>query len=187
MKTIAELRSIRIHASISQLAVASAMGTTQSALSRAEREGNPTQDFLQRYERALATILNSTNATATNAASDRDHPDSFDDSSSVLEIATIRFIVSKLIEKYGIADMYVFGSVARGDAQPDSDVDLLYRLRPDASHSLMTMQGLRDDLESALGRPASLTSYDSLLRSAQRSRASKRFLDHIAHDMVKVA
>ncbi|MBT1161468.1 XRE family transcriptional regulator [Bifidobacterium sp. SO1] len=186
MKTIAELRSIRIHAGISQHTVASAMGTTQSALSRAEREGNPTQDFLQRYERALAGILHSA-GTAANMATGLGHSDSFDDSSSVLEIVTIRFIVSTLIEKYGIADMYVFGSAARGDAQPDSDVDLLYRLRPDASHSLMTMQGLRDDLESALGRPVSLTSYDSLLRSAQRSRASKRFLDHIARDMVKVA
>jgi predicted nucleotidyltransferase len=33
---------------------------------------------------------------------------------------------SALCQKYGIAELAVFGSVARGDAGPDSDVDLLY-------------------------------------------------------------
>jgi len=31
-----------------------------------------------------------------------------------------------LCEQYGIVELSVFGSVVRGDARPDSDVDLLY-------------------------------------------------------------
>ena len=32
--------------------------------------------------------------------------------------------------RYGIARLRVFGSVARGTASPDSDVDVLYELKP---------------------------------------------------------
>ena len=34
--------------------------------------------------------------------------------------------LAELCQKYGIAELSVFGSVARGDARPDSDIDLLY-------------------------------------------------------------
>ena len=36
----------------------------------------------------------------------------------------------ELCERYGIASLEVFGSVARGDAGPDSDIDLLFSLKP---------------------------------------------------------
>lgn len=167
MKSIEELKDSRVRLGLSQQDVAEAMGTTQSALSRAEREGNPTQAFLVRYESAMETLL----PTHQNA----------------LEITTLKLIIANLVEKYHIAEMYVFGSVARGDAQSDSDVDLLYRLEPDAPRSLGSMQGLTKDLEALLGRKVSLTSYDALLHSAERSRASRRFLEHIQPDMIKVA
>jgi uncharacterized protein len=32
--------------------------------------------------------------------------------------------------RYGIARLLVFGSVARGTATPDSDIDVLYELEP---------------------------------------------------------
>ena len=131
MKTIDELRDERLRARISQGSVARLMGTTQSALSRAEREGNPTQDFLQRYERALAALIsdNPSNST-TNAGSDTANigNPSPASSNSPLEIATLKLIVAQLVERHHIDEMYVYGSVARGDAMPDSDVDLIYRL-----------------------------------------------------------
>lgn len=184
MKSIAELRAERVLAHISQSDVAASMGTTQSAVSRAEREGNPTQDFLQRYEIALRNLTAADTGISESPASASPTPES---SSSPIEIALIRAIVAKIAKQYGIADMYVFGSTARGDAHADSDVDLLYRLEPGASHSMMTMQRLTAELESAICRTVSLTSYDSLLRSAQRSQASRRFLEHISRNMIKVA
>jgi uncharacterized protein len=33
-------------------------------------------------------------------------------------------------ERYGIAALEVFGSSARGTARPDSDVDILYTMKP---------------------------------------------------------
>ena len=190
MKSIDELREERVRSHISQSAAAQSMGTTQSALSRAEREGNPTQDFLQRYERALAALISDNPSnSATNAGSDTANigNPSPASSGSPLEIATLKLIVARLAERHHIDEMYVYGSVARGDARPDSDVDLIYRLKPGASYSIMEKQQLVDDLESLLRRKVSLISYDSLLRHAKRSRSSKRFLDHITPDLIKVA
>ena len=39
-------------------------------------------------------------------------------------ISEIRAIVSPLAEQYGADRVFLFGSYARGDANPDSDVDL---------------------------------------------------------------
>ncbi|MEF2560976.1 MAG: nucleotidyltransferase domain-containing protein, partial [Eggerthellaceae bacterium] len=82
---------------------------------------------------------------------------------------------------------YVYGSVARGEATDDSDVDLLYRTEPGSPLNMMQRKALQAELERAFGREVSLTSLDSLQRRAQTSRASRRFYEHIQPDMVRVA
>ena len=56
----------------------------------------------------------------------------------------------------GVVALWVFGSVARGDARPDSDIDLLIDFAPETKPSLLTLSGLRLDLTDALGRPVDL-------------------------------
>ncbi|KFI91671.1 nucleotidyltransferase family protein [Bifidobacterium saguini DSM 23967] len=94
--------------------------------------------------------------------------------------------MANIAEHYGIAELYMFGSLARDEALPDSDVDLLYRLKPEAALRMMAKQQLTDDLQHFFGRKASLLSYDSLIRRAQRSRASRMFLNHIKPDLIQV-
>ena len=60
--------------------------------------------------------------------------------------------LAELCQKYGIAELSVFGSVARGDARPDSDVDLLY-VRVPGNDLGMSYFALQDDLEKLFGRP----------------------------------
>ena len=50
----------------------------------------------------------------------------------------------------GARNIRVFGSVARGEAGPDSDVDFLVELEPD--RSLLDLGGLLMDLQDLLGR-----------------------------------
>jgi uncharacterized protein len=50
---------------------------------------------------------------------------------------------------YGASDVRLVGSVARGDADADSDVDLLVRLEP--GRSLLDLGGLVMDLRRLLG------------------------------------
>jgi predicted nucleotidyltransferase len=57
--------------------------------------------------------------------------------------------------RYGIAELAVFGSVARGDATPTSDVDVLYMLRPDASLGF-AIDDLEDELADLFGRRVDL-------------------------------
>jgi predicted nucleotidyltransferase len=70
--------------------------------------------------------------------------------------------------KYGISVLLVFGSVARGEATPSSDVDLLYELRPGARLG-WEIEDLSDALAEIFGRPVDLVSRTALhpmLRSA---------------------
>lgn len=52
-----------------------------------------------------------------------------------------------LLQKYGVTRLGIFGSVARGQATPQSDVDVIVEMPPD----LFQMVHLRDDLEEILG------------------------------------
>ena len=54
-----------------------------------------------------------------------------------------------LAEKYGARNVRIFGSVARGEAHPDSDVDFLVELEP--GRSLFDLGGLLYELQSLLG------------------------------------
>ena len=51
--------------------------------------------------------------------------------------------------KHGARNVRIFGSVARGDARPDSDIDVLVDLDP--GRSLLDMGGLLVDLQDLLG------------------------------------
>jgi predicted nucleotidyltransferase len=54
-----------------------------------------------------------------------------------------------LAAKYGASNIRVFGSVARGEADADSDVDFLVEMEP--GRSLLDMGGLLMELQELLG------------------------------------
>jgi uncharacterized protein len=57
--------------------------------------------------------------------------------------------IERIASRYGAHDIRVFGSVARGDAGPDSDLDVLVRFEP--GRSLLDQAGLELDLVDLLG------------------------------------
>ena len=57
--------------------------------------------------------------------------------------------ILRLASRYGASDVRVFGSVARGDDERDSDVDFLVEL--ETGRSLLDLGGLQMELESLLG------------------------------------
>lgn len=73
--------------------------------------------------------------------------------------------------RYGIAELAVFGSVARGTASEGSDIDLLYTLA-EGAHLGWAIDDLSDELEQILGRPVDLIS-----RNAVHHRISSDVLD----------
>jgi predicted nucleotidyltransferase len=74
-----------------------------------------------------------------------------------------RDLIRQIAEKHGARNVRVFGSVARGDATPDSDVDLLVEAGP--ATSAWFPGGLVADLEDALGRRVDVVTDRGLLPS----------------------
>jgi predicted nucleotidyltransferase len=64
-----------------------------------------------------------------------------------------------LAERYGAYNVRVFGSVARGEAGPTSDVDLLVDLRPGVGLEYIA---LWQDLQDLLGREVDLVTEQAL-------------------------
>ena len=65
-----------------------------------------------------------------------------------------------IASKFGARNIRVFGSVARGDARDDSDIDLLVDFEP--NRSLSDMGGLMVELRDLLGRNVDIVTEDSL-------------------------
>ncbi len=55
----------------------------------------------------------------------------------------------QIAASYGARNVRIFGSLARGEAGPDSDIDILVNL--DSGRSLLDIIALKQDLEDLLG------------------------------------
>lgn len=71
--------------------------------------------------------------------------------------------LADICARYGVAELSVFGSVARGEERPDSDVDLLYVLAP-GHHLGFAVNALEDELAALFGRTVDLVSKAALHR-----------------------
>ncbi len=59
--------------------------------------------------------------------------------------------IGEVLDRYGAANPRLFGSVARGDAGEDSDLDLLVDLAPGSGNELLRVSGLAEELSGLLG------------------------------------
>ena len=69
---------------------------------------------------------------------------------STAVLTTHRDRILGIVARHGAGNVRVFGSALRGDARPDSDIDLLVELEP--GRSLLDHVALCQDLEELLGR-----------------------------------
>ena len=74
------------------------------------------------------------------------------------------------LRQRGLLHVAVFGSVARGDDHPDSDVDLFVDLSPDVANDFLAYAGLAADLEQIVGREVDVAQH-ARLRPHVRSSA----------------
>ena len=69
-------------------------------------------------------------------------------------------------------DVHVFGSVARGDDRPDSDIDFLITLEKDGS--FFDYMRIQRGLQELLGRRVDVISMDGLLQERDGRSPSRR-------------
>jgi predicted nucleotidyltransferase len=68
--------------------------------------------------------------------------------------------IQRIAARHGARNVRVFGSVARGDAGPGSDIDVLVEFEP--GRSLLDLIGLQQDLSDLLGRKVDVVSQGAL-------------------------
>ena len=70
--------------------------------------------------------------------------------------------LADLCRLYGVRELSLFGSAARNEMRPESDIDLLVEFLPDAQVDLVDYAGLMLDLSRLLGRKVDLVSKNGL-------------------------
>ena len=86
------------------------------------------------------------------------------------QVSQRRSDIERLARQYGAYDVRVFGSVARGEGGPDSDLDVLVKF--ESGRSLLDLVGIQQDLEELLScrvdvvSERALRSEDEILREA---------------------
>ena len=81
---------------------------------------------------------------------------------------------SYLQSEYGVTGMTLYGSTARGDNRPDSDVDILVDMPP----KIFLVCGLKQYLEKILGSSVDLV--------RRHSHLSPRFLNQVKKDAITI-
>lgn len=76
------------------------------------------------------------------------------------ELQARRDVILDIANRNKAGNVRVFGSVVRGEATDQSDVDFLVTFK--AGASLLDLVGLADDLQDALGQKVDVVSDDSL-------------------------
>jgi predicted nucleotidyltransferase len=105
-------------------------------------------------QRAVADALGITQP----AVSQQAKADVAVDAETLIEAAAP--VLKDLAADRGFADLAVFGSVARGQSRPDSDIDLL--ARPPSGATIADLLDLQELFERVLGRPVDVISYAGL-------------------------
>jgi predicted nucleotidyltransferase/DNA-binding XRE family transcriptional regulator len=154
------LRDARQRADISQAMLAVEAGTSQSAIARYET--SVAQPSLNTLERLLAACGDRLELRAVPASG-----------RAGVNGSVVRLRRRELLEvarTYGARNVRVFGSLARGQAGPESDVDLLVDLEP--GRTLLDLVALRREASALLGVDVDVATPETL-RDAVRLEAER--------------
>ena len=152
------IRARRREVGITAARLAAAAGVTENAIRKLESGDSAEPRFSTGVRIAQALELSSDElagrVTASSGAPDL-----------AKVIAAIRAL-RDLLEREGVKHLDVFGSVARGDATPESDVDVIVTPREDTPYSLFNLSATGSYLEGALARKVDVVT----LNMAQSSK-----------------
>lgn len=77
-------------------------------------------------------------------------------------LARLKAALPDLRARYGVVRLGLFGSVARDEAGPDSDVDLVAEFAPEAKIGMFKLFDLERELMDLLGRKAVISAISQM-------------------------
>ncbi len=77
-----------------------------------------------------------------------------------MSIEDVQNRVVPILKRHGVTKAGIFGSLARGEAGSDSDIDILVQIEQDIS--LLDFIGLKQEIEDALGQKVDLVEYEAI-------------------------
>lgn len=153
------IRHARLDANLSQVDLAARAGTSQSALARYETGAAlPTLPTLERLLAACGRYLEIQTPPARGPS-----PVSSVRSQLGPQADKLRRRRRRLLDaakRHGVDHLRAFGSLARGEATAESDVDLLVDLKP--GHTLLDLAAFRRDAAEILDLPVDVATADML-------------------------
>lgn len=84
----------------------------------------------------------------------------------------LRLAKKELQARYGVTRIGIFGSVARGEANANSDVDVVVEMKP----NLFMRAGLKAELESRFGKPVDVVRYRQGMNDYLKRRIDREAL-----------
>ena len=77
-----------------------------------------------------------------------------------MDINDIKIKILPILKKYNVKKAGIFGSVARNEANEESDVDILVEI--DSDISLLDFIGMKIEIEEILGKKIDLVEYNAI-------------------------
>jgi uncharacterized protein len=161
------LRRARVSAGLSQAELAFRAGVAQSVISAYEAG---------RRQPSLPTLAKLIDAAGCDLVVDIQHqPPQLSRLSGPVgrQVRRMRRNLVAVAAAHDVTNLRVFGSVARGEDRPDSDVDLLVDLPPDMG--LLGLGRVQEELEAILGTKVDLVPASDL-KPAVRARAERELV-----------
>jgi len=148
------IRGARERAHLTQAELAARAGTSQPAISRYEAAtASPSVETLDRLLASMGARLELSITPAPRALDVR--------TPRLAKIRANRDLIRRAARRHHATNVQVFGSVARGEDGPDSDIDFLVDLDI-RTRGLIPVMELKDELERLLGERVDVAPRDAL-------------------------
>lgn len=106
----------------------------------------------------------------------------------IYSLEEIKKYILKVLKKYGVEKAYIFGSYARNEANPNSDVDIMI-VGGSKIKTLLDMAGLEIDLKNALKKNVDVISEEVYLEEdddEDGELARKLFMKNVMQERVMI-
>ena len=103
----------------------------------------------------------------------------------IYSIEELKQRIAPVAEKYGLREVYLFGSYARSEATEQSDVDILIDRTGSKIRGMFEMGGLYEDLRASIGKEVDLVTTQTLEQSSTKRR-SPLFIQNIQAERMRL-